>query len=81
MPMTIKRHKAGRILGRLDANAMVAVERCLAVFPGIAKQGRAAIFPALAENRAPQGCSRPMRKVASSWSASAECRRPLPLVR
>lgn len=35
--MTIKRDKAGQILGRIDADAMVAVERCLAVFLCIAK--------------------------------------------
>jgi mRNA interferase MazF len=35
--MTIKRDKVGPAFGRLDANAMVEVERCLAVFLGIAK--------------------------------------------
>jgi mRNA interferase MazF len=35
--MTIKRDKVGPAFGRLDANAMIEVERCLAVFLGIAK--------------------------------------------
>ena len=35
--MTIKRDKVGTAFGRLDANTMVEVERCLAVFLGIAK--------------------------------------------
>lgn len=35
--MTIKRDKVGTAFGRLDANIMVEVERCLAVFLGIAK--------------------------------------------
>ena len=35
--MTIKRDKVGTAFGRLDANSMVEVERCLAVFLGIAK--------------------------------------------
>ena len=35
--MTIKRDKVGPAFGRLDANTMVEVERCLAVFLGIAK--------------------------------------------
>ena len=35
--MTVKRDKAGQALGRIDAVAMVAVERCLAVFLGIVK--------------------------------------------
>ncbi len=35
--MTVKRDKVGKILGRIDAVAMVEVERCLAVFLGIAK--------------------------------------------
>ena len=35
--MTVKRDKVGLVFGRIDANAMVEVERCLAVFLGIAK--------------------------------------------
>jgi len=35
--MTVRRDKVGPAFGRLDANAMVEVERCLAVFLGIAK--------------------------------------------
>ncbi|MHB1272618.1 MAG: type II toxin-antitoxin system PemK/MazF family toxin [Rhodanobacter sp.] len=35
--MTVKRDKAGQTLGRIDAVAMVEVERCLAVFLGIVK--------------------------------------------
>jgi mRNA interferase MazF len=35
--MTIRRDKVGSAFGRIDANAMVEVERCLAVFLGIAK--------------------------------------------
>ena len=35
--ITVKRDKAGPAFGRIDANAMVEVERCLAVFLGIAK--------------------------------------------
>ena len=35
--MTIERDKVGPAFGRLDANAMIEVERCLAVFLGIAK--------------------------------------------
>lgn len=35
--MTVKRDKVGQAFGRIDADAMVAVERCLAVFLGIAK--------------------------------------------
>lgn len=35
--MTVKRDKLGPAFGRLDADAMVEVERCLAVFLGIAK--------------------------------------------
>jgi mRNA interferase MazF len=34
---TVKRGKIGHPIGRLDANTMVEVERCLAVFLGIAK--------------------------------------------
>ncbi|MGB5832216.1 MAG: type II toxin-antitoxin system PemK/MazF family toxin [Thiohalocapsa sp.] len=35
--MTVKRDKVGQSFGRIDANTMVEVERCLAVFVGIAK--------------------------------------------
>lgn len=35
--MTLKRDWVGPAFGRLDANAMVEAERCLAVFLGIAK--------------------------------------------
>lgn len=35
--MTVKRDKAGPAFGQLDADTMVEVERCLAVFLGIAK--------------------------------------------
>ncbi len=35
--MTVKRDKVGRAFGHLDADALVEVERCLAVFLGIAK--------------------------------------------
>ena len=35
--MTVKRDKIGLALGRIDADALVGVERCLAVFLGIAK--------------------------------------------
>jgi len=35
--MTLKRDKLGQAFGRIDADAMVEVERCLAVFLGIAK--------------------------------------------
>jgi len=35
--MTVKRDKVGKSFGRIDANTMVEVERCLAVFVGIAK--------------------------------------------
>lgn len=35
--MTVKRDKVGRSFGRIDADALVEVERCLAVFLGIAK--------------------------------------------
>ncbi len=35
--MTVKRDKVGPIFGRIDADSMVEVERCLAVFLGIAK--------------------------------------------
>jgi len=35
--MTVKRDKLGQAFGRIDTDAMVEVERCLAVFLGIAK--------------------------------------------
>ena len=35
--MTVKREKVGQAFGRMDADAMVQVERCLAVFLGIVK--------------------------------------------
>jgi mRNA interferase MazF len=35
--MTVKRDKIGPAFGHIDANAMVEIERCLAVFFGIAK--------------------------------------------
>lgn len=35
--MTVKRYKVGPVFGRIDADALVEVERCLAVFLGIAK--------------------------------------------
>ena len=35
--MTVKRDKVGQPFGRIDANSMIEVERCLAVFLGIAK--------------------------------------------
>ena len=35
--MTVKRDKVGASFGRIDADAMLEVERCLAVFLGIAK--------------------------------------------
>ena len=35
--MTVKRDKVGQAFGRIDADAMIEVERCLAVFLGIAK--------------------------------------------
>ena len=35
--MTVKRDKAGPAFGHIDADTMVEVERCLAVFLGIAK--------------------------------------------
>ncbi len=35
--MTVKRDKVGPTLGRIDADALVEIERCLAVFLGIAK--------------------------------------------
>lgn len=36
-PMAIKRDKVGAAFGYIDADAMIEVERCLAVFLGIAK--------------------------------------------
>lgn len=35
--ITVKRDKVGPAFGRIDADALVEVERCLAVFLGIAK--------------------------------------------
>ena len=35
--VTVRRHRVGHAFGRIDADTMVAVERCLAVFLGIAK--------------------------------------------
>lgn len=35
--MTVKRDKVGPTFGRVDVDALVEVERCLAVFLGIAK--------------------------------------------
>ncbi|NDU89008.1 MAG: type II toxin-antitoxin system PemK/MazF family toxin [Ferrovum sp.] len=35
--VTVKRDKVGQALGRIDADTLVEVERCLAVFLGIAK--------------------------------------------
>jgi len=35
--MTVKRDKLGQAFGRIDEDALVEVERCLAVFMGIAK--------------------------------------------
>lgn len=35
--MTVKRDKVGPTVGRIDVDVMVEVERCLAVFLGIAK--------------------------------------------
>ena len=35
--MTVKRDKIGPAFGRIDADALVEIERCLAVFLGIAK--------------------------------------------
>lgn len=35
--MTVKRDKVGSTFGRIDVDALVEVERCLAVFLGIAK--------------------------------------------
>ncbi len=35
--MTVKRQKVGQAFGCIDSDAMVEIERCLAVFLGIAK--------------------------------------------
>ena len=35
--MTVKRDKVGALFGHIDEDAMIAVERSLAVFLGIAK--------------------------------------------
>ena len=35
--MTVKRDKIGKVFGRINADTMVEIERCLAVFLGIAK--------------------------------------------
>lgn len=35
--MTVKRDKIGPTFGRIEADSMVEIERCLAVFLGIAK--------------------------------------------
>ena len=35
--MTVKRDKVGQTFGRIDADTLVEIERCLAVFLGIAK--------------------------------------------
>ena len=35
--MTVKRDKLGQSIGRIEAESMVEIERCLAVFLGIAK--------------------------------------------
>jgi mRNA interferase MazF len=35
--LTVKRDKVGRAIGHLEPDTLVAVERCLAVFLGIAK--------------------------------------------
>jgi len=35
--MTVKRDKLGQVFGRIDADALLEVERCMAVFLGIAK--------------------------------------------
>lgn len=35
--MTVKRDKVGSAFGRIDADALVEIERCLAVFLGVAK--------------------------------------------
>ncbi len=35
--MTVMRDKVGQVIGRIDRDALVEIERCLAVFLGIAK--------------------------------------------
>lgn len=35
--MTVKRDKVGQPFGRIEANALLEIERCLALFLGIAK--------------------------------------------
>lgn len=35
--MTVKREKVGSVIGIIDPNTLIEVERCLAVFLGIAK--------------------------------------------
>jgi mRNA interferase MazF len=35
--VTVKRHKIGQAFGHIDADTMLEIERCLAVFVGIAK--------------------------------------------
>ena len=35
--MTVKREKLGQVFGRIDSEALLQIERCLAVFLGIAK--------------------------------------------
>ncbi|MDT7929844.1 type II toxin-antitoxin system PemK/MazF family toxin [Tepidimonas sp.] len=35
--MTVKRDRVGPVFGRIDSDTLIAVERCLAVFLGIAK--------------------------------------------
>ena len=35
--LTVRRDKIGPAFGRIDANTLVEVERCLALFLGIAK--------------------------------------------
>ena len=44
--VTVKRDKVGPTFGRVDADTMVEVERCLAVFLGIAKCRQAAVLRA-----------------------------------
>jgi mRNA interferase MazF len=35
--LTVKRSKLGQAFGRIDADTMVQIERCLAIFLGIAR--------------------------------------------
>jgi len=35
--VTIRREKIGKSIGRIDVNALIEIERCLALFLGIAK--------------------------------------------